>query len=162
MLKEESIFYGSGLDNYQQKIKPYHQEGIFFNKDRDPDFNRKIVIFDDNYRAEKWQPLEVYLYPHNIILNFWTELGFLGMLLFSFIIIKFLILALKYYHQKKGSKNKYLGLALFSSMLIILIHGMVDVPYFKNDLSALFWIIISLLAMLKLQNNSTKNWGNKS
>ncbi len=158
MLKDGNIFYGSGLTNYQEKIKPYHQEGIFFNKDADPDFDRKIIIFDDQYRAERWQPLEIYLYPHNIFLNFWTELGFLGMLIFIFIIIKFLTLSLKYYLKEINNKNKYLSLALFSSMSIILIHGMVDVPYFKNDLSALFWIIISLLAILRLQNNPTKIW----
>ena len=36
-------------------------------------------------------------------------------------------------------------------MLIILLHGLVDVPYFKNDLSALFWIILSLLALLSYE-----------
>ena len=159
MLKDGNLLYGSGLANYQEKIAPYHQAGFFFNKDADPNFRIKVVWGDDEqYRAERWQPLEIYLYPHNIFLNFWTELGLLGMLIFIFIIIKFLILSLKYYYKEKGSKNKYLGLALFSSMSIILIHGMVDVPYFKNDLSALFWIIISLLAILKLQNNSAKIW----
>lgn len=159
MLKDGNLLYGSGLANYQNKITPYHQDGFFFNKDADPDFRMKVVWGDDDqYRTERWQPLETYLYPHNIFLNFWTELGFLGMLIFVFIIIKFLILSLKYYYQEKENKNKYLGLALFSSMTIVLIHGMVDVPYFKNDLSALFWIIISLLAILKLQNNSAKIW----
>ena len=159
MLKDGNLLYGSGLANYQEKIAPYHQAGFFFNKDADPDFRMKVVWGDDDkYRAERWQPLEIYLYPHNIFLNFWTELGLLGMLLFTFIITKFLILSLKHYYQERGNKSKYLGLGLFSSMSIILIHGLVDVPYFKNDLSALFWIIISLLAILKLQNNSTKIW----
>ncbi len=156
MLNDGNFIYGTGLNNYQKKIKEYHQEGIFFNKDADPDFKRKIVLFDDKYRAERWQPLEIYLYPHNIILNFWTELGFFGMLIFIFIILKFLILSLKYYYQEKENKNKYLGLGLFSSMLIILLHGIVDVPYFKNDLSLIFWIIISILAILKLQNRWKK------
>jgi O-antigen ligase len=157
MLKD-NFLWGAGLNNYQEKILPYHQEGIFFNKDADPDFSRKIVIFDDKYRAERWQPVEVYLYPHNIILNFWTELGFIGMILFVFIILKFLFLSLKYYFQQKNSKNKFLGLALFSSMLVIVIHGIVDVPYFKNDLSALFWIIIAILAILKISNKSMGIW----
>ncbi len=157
MLKD-NFLWGAGLNNYQEKILPYHQEGIFFNKDADPDFSRKIVIFNDKYRVERWQPVEIYLYPHNIILNFWTELGFIGMLLFVFIILKFLFLSLKYYYQQKNSKNKFLGLALFSSMLVIVIHGIVDVPYFKNDLSALFWIIIAILAILKISNKSMGVW----
>lgn len=152
----DNFLWGSGLNNYQTKILPYHQEGIFFNKDADPDFSRKIILFNDKYRAERWQPVEVYLYPHNIILNFWTELGFFGMLLFVFIILKFLFLSLKYYYQQKNSKNKFLGLALFSSMLVIVIHGIVDVPYFKNDLAALFWTIIALLSILKISKKANK------
>ncbi|MBU1180368.1 hypothetical protein KJ885_05475, partial [Patescibacteria group bacterium] len=30
------------------------------------------------------------------------------------------------------------------AMSALLIHGLVDVPYFKNDLSILFWIIFSM------------------
>jgi O-antigen ligase len=158
MLKEEGFFWGAGLSNYQEKIEPYHQEGIFFNIDKDPDFERKIVIFDDKYRQERWQPVEIYLYPHNIFLNFWVELGFLGMILFSFIIFKFIFLSLKAYQKEKNNRKKYLALALGSSMIIILSHGIFDVPYFKNDLAALFWLLIALLAIFKTKNKPIKLW----
>jgi len=98
---------------------------------RIPILKRKIIIFDDKYRAERWQPLEIYLYPHNIFLNFWTELGLAGLIIFSFLIFKFIFLSLKYYYQTKKDRN-FLGLALCASMLIILLHGLVDVPYFKK------------------------------
>jgi len=29
-------------------------------------------------------------------------------------------------------------------MIVLLVHGLVDTPYFKNDLSVLFWLIIGL------------------
>jgi len=29
-------------------------------------------------------------------------------------------------------------------MVVVLIHGLVDVPYFKNDLAILFWIVYAL------------------
>ena len=29
-------------------------------------------------------------------------------------------------------------------MVVLLVHGLVDTPYFKNDLSVLFWLIIGL------------------
>lgn len=159
MLQDGNILWGSGLARYQEKIKPYHQEGFFFNKDADPKFRLKVVFGDDQtYRDERWQPLEIYLYPHNIFLNFWTEIGLIGMLIFMMVIIKFLFLSLRYCFKERNNKNKYLGLALFSSMLVILIHGMVDVPYFKNDLAALFWTIVSLLAILRVQDKTTKIW----
>ena len=151
MLKDGNFIQGSGLAAYQNKIKPYHQEGFFFNKDADPNFRLKVVFGEDqNYRDDRWQPLEIYLYPHNIFLNFWTEIGLIGALLFSLVIIKFLIMSLNIYRKEKNKRNKNMGLALFSSMSVIIIHGLVDVPYFKNDLSALFWIIISLLAIIKI------------
>jgi hypothetical protein len=159
MLKDGNLLWGAGLNNYQEKIRPYHQEGFFFNKDADPKFRLKVVFGEDqNYRDERWQPLEIYLYPHNIFLNFWTEIGLIGALIFAFVIIKFLFLSLRYYFKERGNKNKYLGLALGSSMLVIVIHGLVDVPYFKNDLASLFWIIIALLAILRVRDNSTKLW----
>jgi len=38
----------------------------------------------------------------------------------------------------------FLGLLL--AMLAILVHGLVDVPYFKNDLSLEFWVLAGLVA----------------
>ncbi len=140
---------GSGLNNYQNKIEPFHKEGIFIEDKQDPNWLRK-VLFNEEFRKTAWQPLEIYLYPHNIILNFWTELGFLGLIVFLIIIGKYLYYSLKL-------KNKKISLTLISVMLVIFIHGMVDVPYFKNDLSLLFWIIISILVMNLNTNESKKN-----
>ena len=153
------FIFGTGLANYQEAILPYHQEGIFFNKDNDPDFRRKIVIFDDQYKAEHWQPIEIYLYPHNIFLNFWTELGLAGMLLFAWIILKFFYLGIKiirnYNLEIRNSnivKEKYIVLGLLCSMIAITIHGLVDVPYFKNDLAVMFWLLIAMLGLINLNN----------
>ena len=35
-------------------------------------------------------------------------------------------------------------LGAMASMAALLVHGLVDVPYFKNDLALLFWIIYAL------------------
>ncbi|MBU4025967.1 O-antigen ligase family protein [Patescibacteria group bacterium] len=153
------FIFGTGLANYKEAVLPYHQEGIFFNKDNDPDFRRKIVIFDDQYRAEHWQPVEIYLYPHNIFLNFWTELGLAGMLLFLWVFIKFWIIGFKIIGNWKleiGNlntvKEKYIVLGLLCSMIAITIHGLVDVPYFKNDLAVMFFILIAIIGLINLNN----------
>ena len=88
MLQDGRLIAGAGLANYQTSIKPYHTEGIFIKDYSDPESQRKLV-FNEAYRNAHWQPLEVYLYPHNIILNFWSELGLAGMLLFVWMIIKY-------------------------------------------------------------------------
>lgn len=91
MLADGKLVSGAGLANYQSSIKPYHQEGIFVKDYRDLDFQRKVV-FNEQFRNSVWQPLEIYLYPHNVILNFWTELGLAGVIVFLWIVITFCIM----------------------------------------------------------------------
>lgn len=145
------FWLGAGLSNYQKTIVPYHQEGIFL-KNNDPDWLEKIRSSEE-FRKQMWQPTEIYLYPHNIFLNFWTELGLLGALLFFWIIVKFLGQSLRLYLTEKEVTKKYLALGLFAAMLVVVIHGLVDVPYFKNDLSVLFWLFLALLGGLTIKEN---------
>ena len=149
MLSDGRIISGAGLNGYQAAVKPYHQEGIFYNSDNLPNFDAR-TYGSAELRVKYWQPVEIYLYPHNIFLNFWSELGMAGALLFIWIIGKYLFLSLRL-SQKLKSQNepeKYLALGLFAAMIVVIIHGLVDVPYFKNDLAAMFWIIIALGAAL--------------
>ncbi len=79
---------------------------------------------------------EILNYPHNIFLNFWLETGLLGLIALA------LIISATAGRQKKHPTVQGLGAGIF--LLIIILHGLVDVPYFKNDLSILFWFAISL------------------
>lgn len=145
MLSEEyRWFTGTGLAGYQETVASYRPPGLFFNKYDDPDFRRKIVLFNEEYKSQFWQPLEVYLYPHNIFLNFWTELGLLGMLLFVWIMIKYFY----YGYKSLSGKERELSLALIISLIAIIIHGLVDVPYFKNDLAVQFWVLVALVSLV--------------
>jgi O-antigen ligase len=115
MLKNHP-FIGAGLGNYQITVKPFH-------------VNRHIEIF---------------LYPHNIFLNFWTEIGLLGLISFIWLIIVFFKNC-----QRNYTKNAVLTVGLTGAMIVLLIHGLVDVPYFKNDLALLFWLIVAGSVILK-------------
>ncbi len=117
----DNWFSGAGLDAYQTKLVIYHQT--------------------------QW--LEIFLYPHNIFLNFWTELGILGLLTFL-LILYFITQELKNLFL---IKNK-LAWPLLVFWLIWLIHGLVDVPYFKNDLSLLFFIFLALTIRAKHVDNN--------
>lgn len=138
---------GAGLSQYQIKVLPYHQEGIFVKND-DPNWLQKVRT-SATYRAQVWQPTEVYMYPHNIFLNFWSELGLLGMLLFTWIIGKYLYCAIKLFGVEKRQKrvDRFIILGLGAAMVATLVHGLVDVPYFKNDLAVLFWLLIAFLGL---------------
>lgn len=151
MLKEGKIISGAGLSKYQEKVEPFHQEGIFVKND-DPEFQRHVV-WNEEYRKKVWQPVEIYLYPHNIFLNFWTETGLLGALLFTWLIARYLFEALKLLKNTQG-RHRYLILGLIGAMSTIIIHGLVDVPYFKNDLAILFWLLIALLGIVKLKQKT--------
>lgn len=79
---------------------------------------------------------EILNYPHNIILNFWLETGLLGIISFALLIF----FALRQYRNRPTILK--FAAALF--LLVMIAHGMVDAPYFKNDLSILFWSILAM------------------
>ncbi len=156
-LKGPRMFTGFGLNGYQTAVKQYHQEGLFYNSDNLPDFDTQLRA-SAVLRTKYWQPVEIYLYPHNIFLNFWTELGLLGALLFSWIVGKHLFITFLLSKRLRAIKNndRYIVLGLLAAMVAILIHGLVDVPYFKNDLAMMFWLIIALNAALKINYQTNK------
>jgi len=151
MLQAGKIISGAGLDNYQAAVKPYHQEGIFFNNDNLANFDA-VVWASSTLRTKYWQPVEIYLYPHNIFLNFWSELGLLGLLLFIWLIARYLFTSIKLNIslERNNRPEKYLVLGLATAMITIVIHGLVDVPYFKNDLAVMFWLFFALLGLLDM------------
>ena len=177
MLKDSRLLNGAGLANFQAEITPYHTEGIFVKDYNDPDAQKKLV-FNEVYRTAHWQPLEIYLYPHNIIFNFWSELGLAGLLLFIWIILKYFYLGIHLVisgsdpqsrnindaenwilgqarnDRKRRSfsmADKYLVIGLICAMVAIVVHGVVDVPYFKNDLSIMFWLFVAMISMINLE-----------
>lgn len=146
LLADGRALTGAGLNNYQASIAPYHQDGIFFNFDNIPNFD-SVVWASSTLQKKYWQPVEIYLYPHNIFLNFWTELGLLGLALFIWIIAKSLITTWQTVKLSTKESSRYITLGILAAIITIVIHGLVDVPYFKNDLAALFWIIIAFSAI---------------
>jgi O-antigen ligase len=150
-LKGAKIITGAGLANYQATVAPYHQAGIFFNSDNISNFDA-VTWASSTLRIKYWQPVEIYLYPHNIFLNFWSEIGLLGALVFIWLMFKAALIAYKTfrYLNKDNSPERYLALGLMGSLICIFIHGLVDVPYFKNDLAVMFWIFIALIGLMSI------------
>ncbi len=77
--------------------------------------------------------LEQVLYPHTLILNFWLELGLAGLIAMLWL----LGLAVQRAWQVRD-------LAALAAIAAIVGHGLVDVPWFKNDLAVLWWVVLSL------------------
>lgn len=107
-------------------------------------------ILYEKYRLIKHT--EFPLYPHNIFLNFWVELGIVGLGLFITIFVRFFRQGVKKLAQLKNKEsselNRQLIIALMAAFVAIISYGLVDVPYFKNDLSAMFWILVALMNLV--------------
>ncbi len=107
---------GVGLAGYQNTFEPYH----------------------------KAQAIEIFLYPHNIILNFWSEIGLYGLMSIVALVACYFIL-LRGAHDKE---QRALLFGLAGAMITILVHGAVDVPYFKNDLAIIWWTLFACALIL--------------
>lgn len=92
--------------------------------------------------VNNFKEIEPLIFPHNLFLNFWSEIGLFGVVTFV------LIFGLLFWEAiKKYSANKFWGIALMSMLVVFFVHGMVDVPYFKNDLSFLWWVIATIILL---------------
>ncbi|OGZ36019.1 MAG: hypothetical protein A2815_00135 [Candidatus Portnoybacteria bacterium RIFCSPHIGHO2_01_FULL_40_12b] len=78
--------------------------------------------------------------PHNLFLAFWLQTGLIGLI--GFIWLLFLFFRTNF---KRLRITRYpLRITLIAAMIYILIHGLVDATYWKNDLSMIFWLIMAL------------------
>lgn len=107
-------------------------------------FFRKIQ--KPHYDVKKMERL---IYPHNIIFNFWSEIGLFGVL--SFMGMLGYLFRETFYKLKK---NKLWGATLVAMLVAIVVHGLVDVPYFKNDLAMLFWILAYLFFASQIEKET--------
>lgn len=91
------------------------------------------------------------LHPHNVFLAFWLNLGLAGLILFIVNLIWFFKVMIQNY-----SKTYVWGVALMA-MIVILIHGLFDTTYFKNDLSALFWLTMAIGFVISKESSTEKS-----
>ncbi len=121
-----------------------------------------LTGFANNWQKLNTDPnLDTHNFPHNIFLDLWVETGILGLIsligLIGLIIYRglrhSLLLSQEEYPaslgevvevKDKGLKIKDLPLAVSLFLIALIFQGLIDNPYFKNDLAMVFWIILSL------------------
>ncbi len=126
MLKDHPIF-GAGFGAYPDVIAAYHKATY----------------------------LEIFQYPHDILLNFWSETGLLGIAAFGWICATW-FRQIKIKDQKRTASSLKTFIYILP-LVAILIHGLVDVPYLKNDLAMMFWIFAVLATQENLYTNLNNN-----
>ena len=104
-------------------------------------------LFQANYQIQALEtlghaPLEWNMpHSHNIFIGFWLNAGLIGLIAFIFILV--------FCHKP----FTYPLIALWG----IIIHGLFDMPFWKNDLAMIFWLIIaSVLVLQKLGIKKSK------
>ncbi|MFA5813093.1 MAG: O-antigen ligase family protein [Patescibacteria group bacterium] len=140
-LKDNPIF-GAGLASYKEKIIPYHT-------------------------AVNGEGIEIFHHPHNIFLTMWVGLGLTGLVGFLLIMVWFFktgiigVLKIKRLKDCKIKDNTSsfqsfnLSIFLLASMTAIVVTGLVDSPYIKNDLAILFWLLPALLIATSYQQETS-------
>jgi len=114
MLRDHPIF-GGGMFGFARSIQPY-----------------RGGIYEENL-----------IYPHNIVLNMWTETGLLGLASFAWILVQ--AFRVSWAGWKSGPAAwRPMQLGIFLAMVAVIVHGLVDVPYLKNDLALEFWTFLGL------------------
>jgi len=84
-----------------------------------------------------------FIYPHNILLNFWVATGVLGVFAFGWLVL--VAFRLCWRQWRRGARDwAPFQLGVFLALVGIVVHGLVDVPYFKNDLSLEFWVLLAI------------------
>jgi len=114
MLREHPIF-GAGLSGFADRIAPF------------------------------WNAThpERFIDPHNIVLNFWVETGVLGVIAMAWILV--LAFQTAWWGSRGPDRNwRAIEIGILLALVAVVVHGLVDVPYFKNDLSLQFWTLLGL------------------
>jgi O-antigen ligase len=113
MLEHRPLF-GGGLNGFQGAIQPYKTNG-----------------YGENL-----------IYPHNLVLNFWSETGLLGLAGFTWVVVQALRTVIR--GLSAGPWPRALAIGTLGALVALLVHGLVDAPYFKNDLALAFWAILGI------------------
>jgi O-antigen ligase len=83
------------------------------------------------------------LYPHDLWLTTWSEVGLLGVVTLAVLFV-FLL-----WHAARGLARvddvyRPVLWGCFGALVLIFMHGFFDSPLWKNDLSVEFWLVAAL------------------
>ena len=105
---------GGGLAGFKQSVAPF----------RDAAYGEQLI------------------YPHNIILNFWSETGLLGLAGFVWLFGSAAVACRR--ALQAGPWPRLVAIGVLGMLVDYVVHGLTDVPYFKNDLALEFWALLGL------------------
>jgi len=105
---------GAGLDGFATRVAPYRPHGSV-----------------------------IHIYPHDMWLTTWSELGLLGVIAFGIVFFGLLWTGLRALPLTRDLYRPLLWGAV-GALVLYLAHGFFDSPYWKNDLSVEYWLLAAL------------------
>ena len=93
------------------------------------------------------------LYPHDIWLTFWVELGILGLIAFCVILFGLLWRGVRGWAAVPFDSRFAYWVSL-AALTVWTVHGIVDSPYWKNDMSVEFWILAAIQVVIIARSKS--------
>jgi O-antigen ligase len=143
---------GSGMvrDSFSSRVMIWNASSSMIAEN--PYFGVGLRNFQEAY-LELQSEFPLYLewavpHPHNIFLAFWIFTGIIGFSGFVSLLLILFRRVIRHVFTEEGSTQVFSGLAL-SLLITFFIHGMVDTPYFKNDLAYMFWAIVAFVILFR-------------
>ena len=119
-----------------------------------------IDQFYNQFRAQDAQGNYIYMpegfqesftsHAHNLVLDWWLALGIMGVPLLVWLLWRYFRLAIARIKSAALEGDQFaraLGIGLFASMGVFVVHGLVDNSYFFMDLAMIFWLCCGMLVV---------------
>lgn len=87
---------------------------------------------------------EVRLHSHNVFMETWLNSGLLGIISFIWIIY----IAFMQLKKKLSGRSENLRIAGYAMLTYLILHGLIDVTFWKNDLALIFWLTMGIIFSL--------------
>ena len=84
-------------------------------------------------------------HPHNLLLQFWLQLGLLGLVAALWLLWRALRLAATLCRSSNERWVRALAAGAAGSLADFVVHGMIDNSYFLPDLAVVFWLTLAVL-----------------
>jgi len=114
-------------------IKKHWFAGIGLGEFRDQYLNYANQLF-----SPPWET--AILHAHNVYLQFWINTGLLGVVGWVWLVVNFFC--------RLARQLTPQTIVLITAMSAVLIHGLVDSTYWKNDLATLFWLLFAMMTIV--------------
>lgn len=115
-------------------------------------FGKKIGYFQDEYLSQQkfYLPYPEWAVPtpHNFFLMNLFSAGLFFATLFYLICFYYIFIIFKNFVREKDKNKQKILFLYFLNIFIFLLQGVFDTPYWKNDLSLLFWMNLFLIFYL--------------